>query len=103
MRGFDTHAPISLEVSIEAGSTRIVAGDGGGCGEEVRPANERRRDDVEAAEQTHVTIVAGTRVVKAPNKRGLWLSVRCVTVHVLGDPGRGLELRVSGTFGAYAN
>lgn len=101
MRSFETPEPISLELRIEAGSTRIVAGEGDATVVEVRPANERRHADVEAAEQTQVTFAAGKLVIKAPKQRGLWLFGRFGTIDVVVTLPPGSEVRGQCAYGDF--
>jgi hypothetical protein len=93
VRSFETPEPISVDLSIEVGSARIVASERATTTVDVRPADERRRADVEAAEQTQVTFAAGRLVVKAPKQRGLGLFGRPGTIDVVVELPSGSAVR----------
>lgn len=68
MPAFDTPEPITATLSIEAGSFRVIAGDGASTVVDVRPDSETREADVRAAERTRVEFANGTLLVKGPKE-----------------------------------
>ena len=73
MYTFETLEPISVDLNIEFGGARIIAGARQTTVVEVRPVNEARRADVEAAEATRVQFAGGRLEVRAPKARRLSL------------------------------
>ena len=63
MPTFDTPQPITATVEISAGSVRLVASDRDDTVVEVRPSDESRSHDVNAAEQVRVDFDNGTLAV----------------------------------------
>ena len=81
---FETPEPISAELNIEFGSARVYAGDRRTTVVEVRPSNNGRRADLEAAEATRVQFADGRLEVRAPAAKPWRLGL-------LGKPG-GIEV-----------
>ncbi|MFI6644591.1 DUF4097 family beta strand repeat-containing protein [Streptomyces sp. NPDC050504] len=66
MPSFDTSAPISAVVHVEAGSVLFAAGDRHDTAVDVRPHAPEKELDVRTAEQTEVTYANGTLSVRTP-------------------------------------
>jgi hypothetical protein len=66
MPTFDTPEPITVSIELSAGFVRIVASDRADTVVHVRPSNESRDGDVQAADQTKVDYVAGQLSVATP-------------------------------------
>ncbi|MEV6325448.1 hypothetical protein AB0M45_30375 [Nocardia sp. NPDC051787] len=66
MPTFETPEPIAVTVDVLSGDVTVIASDRTDTVVEVRPADESKKGDVRAAEQTRVDFVAGTLTVKAP-------------------------------------
>lgn len=66
MPTFDTPEPITITVDVIVGDVKIVASDRTDTVVEIRPTDESKKDDVQAAEQTTVDYTAGNLTVKAP-------------------------------------
>jgi DUF4097 and DUF4098 domain-containing protein YvlB len=66
MPAFATPEPIAITVDVIVGDVKIIATDRTDTVVTVRPTNETAKDDVHAAEQTTVDLVAGHLTVKAP-------------------------------------
>ncbi|MBM7170482.1 DUF4097 family beta strand repeat protein [Streptomyces sp. G44] len=64
MPAFDTPEPITATLSIEAGTLRVIAGDGAATVVDVLPTSEAREADVRAAERTRVEFANGKLLVK---------------------------------------
>ncbi|HEX4705283.1 MAG TPA: DUF4097 family beta strand repeat-containing protein [Pseudonocardiaceae bacterium] len=73
MPTFATPEPISVEIELIVGDTRITASERADTVVEVRPSDPSHEPDVRAAEQTRVEYAAGRLLVKAPKQRGLGL------------------------------
>ncbi|WP_454197148.1 hypothetical protein [Nocardia sp. Marseille-Q1738] len=65
MPTFKTPEPIAVTVDVLSGSVTVIASDRTDTVVEVRPADQSKKGDVRAAEQTQVDFVAGTLTVKA--------------------------------------
>ncbi|WP_328394347.1 DUF4097 family beta strand repeat-containing protein [Nocardia sp. NBC_00416] len=66
MPTFETPDPIAVTVDVLSGSVTVIASDRADTVVEVRPAEESRKSDVRAAEQTRVDFTAGTLTVRTP-------------------------------------
>jgi DUF4097 and DUF4098 domain-containing protein YvlB len=64
MPTFQTPEPIAVTVDVLSGDVRVIASDRTDTVVVVRPADESKKGDVRAAEQTQVDFVAGTLTVK---------------------------------------
>ena len=71
MTTFDTPSPISIRLEVSGGSVRVVASDRTDTVVTVRPTNERKAADVQAAEQTRVEYTDGRLVVTSPRRARL--------------------------------
>ncbi len=68
MPRFDTPQPIELELELSVAEIRIDAGDRAETVVDVRPSDGSRREDVSAAERTHVERGPGRILVKTPRR-----------------------------------
>ncbi|WP_062981047.1 hypothetical protein [Nocardia anaemiae] len=66
MPAFQTPEPIAVTVEVLSGNVTVIASDRTDTVVEVRPADESKKGDVRAAEQTRVDFVDGTLTVKTP-------------------------------------
>jgi DUF4097 and DUF4098 domain-containing protein YvlB len=66
MPTFQTPEPITVTVDVLSGGVTVIASDRSDTVVEVRPADESKKGDVRAAEQTRVDFAAGTLTVKTP-------------------------------------
>ncbi|MGX1312829.1 hypothetical protein RKD24_002948 [Streptomyces calvus] len=71
MPTFDTPAPLSATVHVDAGSVQFTAGDRRDTVVEVRPRDPKKELDVRTADQTHITCANGVLTVRTP-KPGLF-------------------------------
>ncbi|MFD8543426.1 DUF4097 domain-containing protein [Streptomyces sp. NPDC059649] len=69
MPSFDTPAPISATVHVEAGSIQFVAGDRPDTVVEVQPRDPKKDRDVRAVDQTEVSYASGVLTVRTPKLR----------------------------------
>lgn len=72
MPTFDTPAPISLTVEFGVGDLRVLAADCGDTIVEVRPSDDAKQADVNAAEQTRVELAGGRLLIRAPKGWRQW-------------------------------
>ena len=66
MPTFATPEPIAITVDVIVADVRIIASDRADTVVDVRPTDPSKKDDVQAAEQTQVELIAGNLTVKAP-------------------------------------
>ncbi|MGI5221516.1 DUF4097 family beta strand repeat-containing protein [Nocardia sp. CA-290969] len=66
MRTFQTPEPITATVDVLSGNVTVIASDRTDTVVEVRPADESKKGDVRAAEQTRIEFTAGTLTVTTP-------------------------------------
>ncbi|WP_043724465.1 DUF4097 family beta strand repeat-containing protein [Nocardia asiatica] len=66
MPTFETPEPIAVTVEVLSGSVTVIASDRTDTVVEVRPADDSKKGDVRAAEQTQVDFAAGTLTVRTP-------------------------------------
>ncbi|HEV7186440.1 MAG TPA: DUF4097 family beta strand repeat-containing protein [Blastococcus sp.] len=71
MPTFDTPFPVSVRLDVSGGSVRVVASDRADTVVTVRPGNERKAADVQAAEQTRVEYADGRLAVTSPRRARL--------------------------------
>ncbi|MFG2694766.1 DUF4097 family beta strand repeat-containing protein [Kitasatospora sp. NPDC048407] len=72
MQKFDTPTTITAVIDIPAGQLRLIAADRTDTVVEVRPANQSKGRDVQAAEQTEVSLTDGVlRIVTAASNHRL--------------------------------
>jgi DUF4097 and DUF4098 domain-containing protein YvlB len=93
MPTFDTPSPISIRLDVSGGSVRVLASDRTDTVVTVRPGNERRSADVQAAEQTRVEYVDGRLVVTSPRRARLLFmgNMPSVEIELLVPEGSALE------------
>jgi hypothetical protein len=72
MSHFETPQPISVTLELRVADVRVAAGDRLDTIVQVRPSDSARRDDVTAAEQTHVEYAEGRLLVKGPRRLREW-------------------------------
>jgi DUF4097 and DUF4098 domain-containing protein YvlB len=97
MPTFDTPSPISIRFDVSGGSVRVVAGDRTDTVVTVRPGNERRSADAQAAEQTRVEYADGRLAVTSPRRARLLFmgSMPSVEIELLVPQGSSLEASLS--------
>jgi DUF4097 and DUF4098 domain-containing protein YvlB len=97
MPTFDTPTPIQIRLEVSAGSVRVRAGDRSDTVVTVRPVNERKATDAQAAEQTRVSFSDGRLEVSTPRRpRLLFMAATpSVDIELLVPEGSGLEARLS--------
>jgi DUF4097 and DUF4098 domain-containing protein YvlB len=99
MPTFSTPDPIVAVIEFEAGDATIFASDRDDTVVEVRPSDETRDIDVQAAEQTRVEYAAGRLLVKGPKQRNPFGKTGSIDVAVsLPD---GSRLQATGGLGAF--
>src|SRR5689334_17563677 len=93
MPTFDTPSPISVHLDLSAGSVRVIAGDRTDTVVTVRPGNEHKSADVQAAEQTRVEYADGRLVVTSPRRARLLFmgNTPSVDVELLVPAGSSVE------------
>jgi DUF4097 and DUF4098 domain-containing protein YvlB len=93
MPTFDTPSPVQIRLDVSAGSVRVRASERVDTVVTVRPANERKAADVQAAEQTRVSFSDGRLQVTSPRRaRLLFMSATpTVDVELLVPEGSGVE------------
>lgn len=80
---FETPHPIAADLNVDYGSMRVIARDRKTTVVDVRPANDKRKADVEAAEKTRVDFVAGRLEVRSARPRYLSLLGRPGAIEVV--------------------
>lgn len=68
MPTFDTPEPIFVMLDLGLGDTKIIASDRGDTVVQIRPSDESKSADVQAAEEARVEYSDGKLLVKAPKK-----------------------------------
>jgi hypothetical protein len=101
VRTFDTPEAISVDLDVQFGGARIIAGDRKTTVVDVRPASEGRRADIEAAERTRVQFAGGRLEVRAPKPRGLGLFGRAGAVDVVVQLPSGSHVRGNSAYGDF--
>lgn len=93
MPTFDTPSPISIRLDVSAASVRVVASARTDTVVTVRPGNERRSADAQAAEQTRVEYADGRLVISSPRRARLLFmgTVPSVQIEVLVPEDSSLE------------
>ena len=93
MPTFDTPSPIAIRLDVSGGSVRVAAGDRNDTVVTVRPSNEHKAADVQAAEQTRVEYADGRLVVTSPRRARLLFmaTMPSVDVDLLVPEGSALE------------
>jgi DUF4097 and DUF4098 domain-containing protein YvlB len=97
MPTFDTPTPVQIRLDVSAGSVRVRASDRRDTVVRVRPGNEQKSADVQAAEQTRVSFSDGRLEVTSPRRARLLFmgTTPSVDVEVLVPAGSGLEATLS--------
>ncbi|HSS93870.1 MAG TPA: DUF4097 family beta strand repeat-containing protein [Candidatus Dormibacteraeota bacterium] len=98
---FDTPEAISVDIDLEFGGARIIAGNRKTTIVAVRPASEGRRADIEAAEQTRVQFAGGRLEVRAPRPRGLGRFIRPGGIEVVIQLPTGSHVRGNSSYGDF--
>jgi hypothetical protein len=98
---YDTPEAIAVDLDVEYGGVRLMAGDRTTTVVEVRPAREGRKADIDAAEQTRVNFGGGRLEVRAPKRRGLGLLGRPGAVDVLVQLPSGSHVQGSTAYGDF--
>lgn len=98
---FETPDAISVELNVEFGGARLIAGDRNTTVVDVRPASDGRRADVEAAEQTRVQFTGGRLEIRAPKPRHLGLFGRPGAVDVVVQLPSGSHVRGNSAYGDF--
>ncbi|MDQ6909562.1 MAG: DUF4097 domain-containing protein [Actinomycetota bacterium] len=101
MPTFETPEPINADLDVEVGSARLIAAERSTTVVDVRPANARRRADVEAAEATQVHFAGGRLEVKGPMARKLGLFGRPGAIAVVVELPTGSEVRGQTAWGDF--
>ncbi|MDQ1662582.1 MAG: hypothetical protein QOJ68_2562 [Blastococcus sp.] len=97
MPTFDTPSPVQIRLDISAGSVRVRASDRADTVVTVRPGNEQKAADVQAAEQTRVSLTDSRLEVTSPRRARLLFmgSTPSVDIELLVPAGSGLEATLS--------
>jgi DUF4097 and DUF4098 domain-containing protein YvlB len=97
MPTFDTPTPIHIRIDVSGGSVRVRASDRADTVVTVRPGNERKSADTQAAEQTRVSYADGRLTVTSPRRPRLLFmgNMPSVDIEVLAPEGSGLEATLS--------
>lgn len=93
MLTFESPDPITADINVEYGWVRVIAGDRKTTVIDVRPANDKRKADVEAAEKTRVDFVDGRLEVRAGTPRRLGLFGRPGSIEVVVQLPSGSQIR----------
>src|SRR6478735_3464680 len=93
MTTFDTPSPISIRLDVSGGSVTVVAGARTDTVVTVRPTNERKAADIQAAEQTRVEYADGRLVLTSPRRARLLFmgTMPSVEIELLVPEGSALE------------
>jgi DUF4097 and DUF4098 domain-containing protein YvlB len=93
MPTFDTPTPIAIRLDVSGGSLRVVAGDRTDTVVTIRPGNERKAADIQAAEQTRVEFADGRLVISSPRRARLLFmgTMPSVEIELLVPEGSALE------------
>jgi DUF4097 and DUF4098 domain-containing protein YvlB len=97
MPTFDTPTPIRIRIDVSAGSVRVRASDRADTVVTVRPGNERRTADVQAADSTRVSYAEGKLEVTSPRRPRLLFmgTMPSIEIDLLVPEGSGLEAALS--------
>jgi hypothetical protein len=98
---FDTPDAISVELDIEFGGARIIAGDRPTTVVAVGPASEGRRADLEAAERTRVQFASGHLTIRTSLPRGIGRFVKPGAVEVVVQLPSGSRVRGNAAYGDF--
>ena len=97
MPTFDTPTPIQIRIDLSGGSVRVRASDRADTVVTVRPGNDQKSADVQAAEQTRVSCTDGRLEVSSPRRARLLFmgSTPSIEIELLVPDGSGLEATLS--------
>jgi DUF4097 and DUF4098 domain-containing protein YvlB len=97
MPTFDTPTPIQIRFEVSAGSVRVRASDRADTVVTVRPGNERKAADTQAADSTRVAYSDGKLEVTSPRRPRLLFmgTMPSVDIELLVPEGSGLEATLS--------
>lgn len=97
MPTFDTPTPLQIRLDVSAGSVRVRASDRADTVVTVRPGNEQKAADVQAAEQTRATCTDGRLEVTSPRRARLLFmgNTPSVDVELLVPTGSALEVTLA--------
>ncbi|MFW5415306.1 DUF4097 family beta strand repeat protein [Nocardiopsis sp. CNT-189] len=99
---FDTPDPVTVDLTLVAGSVQISAGDRTETAVEVRPRDEAKEADKRAAEQVEVAYAGGRLEIRDPQPSGLGRVVgRKGMVDITVELPAGSRLQASGDFGTF--
>ena len=93
MPTFDTPTPIQIRIELSAGSVRVRASERADTVVAVRPGNERKSADVQAADQIRVEYADGRLAITSPRRPRLLFmgSMPTLEIELLVPEGSGLE------------
>ena len=97
MPTFDTPTPLSIRLDVSAGSVRVRASDRADTVVTVRPGDEHKSADVQAAEQTRVTCADGRLEVRSPRRARLLFmgATPTVDIELLVPEGSAVEATIA--------
>jgi DUF4097 and DUF4098 domain-containing protein YvlB len=97
MPTFDTPTPVQIRIDVSGGSVRVRAGERADTVVTVRPGNERRSADVQAADSTRVSFTDGKLVVTAPRRPRLLFmgTMPSIEIDLLVPEGSDLEVALA--------
>jgi hypothetical protein len=101
MLTFESAGPIRADINVEYGSVRVIAGDRKTTVVDVRPADDKRKADVEAAEKTRVDFVDGRLELRAARPRHLGLFGRPGLIEVVVQLPAGSDIRGLVSYGDF--
>ncbi|MGH7764703.1 MAG: DUF4097 family beta strand repeat-containing protein [Candidatus Dormibacteraceae bacterium] len=101
MYTFETREAIAVDLSVEFGGARIIAGQRNTTVVEVRPMSEGRRADVEAAERTRVQLAGGRLEVRAHKPGRLGALIRPGAVDIVIQLPAGSNVQGNGAYGDF--
>ena len=93
MPTFDTPTPVQIRIELSGGSVRVRASERADTVVAVRPGNERKAADVQAADQIRVEYADGRLAITSPRRPRLLFmgSMPTVEIELLVPEGSGLE------------
>lgn len=93
MLTFESPDPITADINVEYGWVRVITGERKTTVVDVRPANDKRKADVEAADRTRVDFVDGRLEIRGPRPRHLGLFGRPGSIEVVVQLPSGSDVR----------
>jgi DUF4097 and DUF4098 domain-containing protein YvlB len=93
MTTFDSPTPVQIRIELSGGSVRVRASERSDTVVSVRPSNERKAADVQAADQVRVEYADGRLGITSPRRARLLFmgSMPSVEIELLVPEGSGLE------------